>query len=153
MNTLLPPNIFAIRCKDRFALVFEKIENFIASPMEVSSNFVTVIPTKGLFAAQQMDESTALIKYNQWLYETEGLILCSPNGEGVYKIITIRPMRVAPKLEIIFLKANDFYAEQLEVKPSIANTFVKFKVRNKKTDNLVRGEVPIANISLDSELY
>lgn len=136
----------AIRYEGLFSLLLVLSQPTVVIPDEVRDCFIFIAPHQGLFNQQAIDEHTALIRFHQKLVGSKDLILYSPNGEGVYKIICAVPMRIPPKTEIQFLN-KDYSAEIIKITTSV----VTFKVKNQH-GHTVKQEVQIVGISLDAEL-
>lgn len=145
-NHAIDENNFAIRYGGILSLIIIPSRPNIPLPKEIEEHFTTLAPNTGLFAKQVLPNDQALIEYHQKINNTQGLIIYSPNMEGVYTIITAVPMRAAPKIGI------EYFDNQYKTKIiSCKNNVVKFKVKNKH-GHTVKCEVPIKNIKLDSRL-
>lgn len=123
--------------------VYEPDVNLEGYPDEA---FCVFVPDQGFFEKPQMEQKEALIAYHQKVNQTSDLIIYSPNGAGVYKIITAVTMRVPPKVLIEF--SNDGYTS--EVTKCVENV-IEFKVKDRH-GAYVKTPVSIKSIALDSEL-
>lgn len=126
--------------------VIALVDTKIAVPERLSKAFVVFSPEQGLFDKQQLNNQEALIKFHQKMHDTSDLILYSPNGAGIYKIITAVPMRCSPKVNIYFESA-ELTAEVVSCKEHV----ITFKVKNMH-GHYIKDAVPIKSITLDSEL-
>lgn len=139
---------------DHFAIRYEGVLSLIVIPTkpsvlispDMSNHFITVAPSAGLYQQQAIESDQALINYHQLLQQTRDLIIYSPNKAGIFTVITAVPMRVAPKVKVLFHDPN--YRMELV---SSKNNVVKFKVKNQH-DHVVKKEAPIKAIELCSEL-
>jgi hypothetical protein len=137
---------FAIRYEGLLSLiVIPTIPSVPISP-ELSNHFITLALSAGSYQQQAMESDQALIKYHQKLQQTRDLIIYSPNKAGICTLITAVPMRIAPKVKVLFHDPS--YRMELV---SSKNNVVKFKVKNQH-DHVVKQEAPIKGIELCSEL-
>lgn len=115
--------------------------------------FTTMTPEKGLFLEQQMAEDQAMISYHQALAGTQGTVLYHPNGEGFIRMIFSAPMRIAPQFKIELLDPNLHVSEQDVTRDGRSErVMLKFKVRNRRTGQIIREPVAFESIDLDAEL-
>lgn len=126
-----------------FAIIIDTHEIKIDETLK--NHFITISPS-GLFKKQVLSQKQALINFHQKINSTNKLIVYTPNSEGVYTIITSVIMRIAPKLTIKFF--DESY--KLEVISCKEHT-IKFKIKD-KYGNVIKKEIPMENIILDSEL-
>jgi hypothetical protein len=145
-NLEIEENHIAIRYEGILSLIIIPFQNGFIPPKELTEHFITVAPNTGLFEKQALPNDQALIEYHQQINNTRDLIIYSPNNEGVFKIITAVPMRIAPEVNIEFLD-QQYKMELLSNK----NNVVKFKVKD-KNNHTVKHEVAIKSITLNSEL-
>lgn len=105
---------------------------------------------KGLFEKQELSQNEAFLKFQHKLYKTDKCILFAPNNEGIFRIIFVVEMRIAPRVRIIFENEN-YEIRQLNVN-KVKATFrifdTKRKIYIKKEE-----DVKIKLIELDSEIY
>ncbi len=122
-------------------------------PVGYEDHFTTLTPEKGPFDQQQMAEDQALISYHQALTGSTGPILYQPNGEGVIKLIFSVPMRVAPKFKIELTDPNlDVSNQDVQRDSRSDKVMLKFKVRHRRSGQVIRRDVAVRSIELDAEL-
>ncbi|MBN5149592.1 hypothetical protein JY458_01195 [Stenotrophomonas maltophilia] len=125
----------------------------LAAPEGLEDQFITLTPSAGLFAEQQMTEGQAIIAHHQALTGAAGPIAYTPNGEGVFRIIFAVPMRIAPRFSIELVDPELFVSDQDVLRDSRSETvMLKFKVRRRSSREIIRRAVDIKSIELDSEL-
>lgn len=116
-------------------------------------HFTTLTPDRGLFLEQQMAEDQAMIAFHQALTGSTGLVLHHPNSEGVIRLIFSVPMRIAPKFTIELVDSELHVAEQdVQREGRSEKVMLKFKVRNRRTGQIIREKVAVRSIELDAEL-
>ena len=116
-------------------------------------DFVRMWPTKGLFPQQQIAEEDALLKFHQIKFKTHGAVLYEPNGAGEWKLVFSVAMRVAPRVKIEMTDATLHVTDQDIVRdPRSERVMMKFKVRRRKTQEIIKTPAEIRTIELDSEL-
>jgi len=122
-------------------------------PTGYEDHFTTLTPEQGPFLEQQMAEDQAMVSYHQALTGINGIVLYHPNGEGVIRLIFSVPMRIAPKFKIELVDPELHVPEQ-DVKRDgrSERVMLKFKVRNRRTGQIIRQEVAVKSIELDAEL-
>lgn len=124
-----------------------------AVPSGMDQHFTTLTPDKGLFPQQQMEECQAMISYHQALTGTQDSILYAPNGEGVIRMIFAVPMRIAPRYKIELVDPALHVSDQDVQRDGRSETvMLKFKVRHRKSGQIVRQPIAIKSIDLDAEL-
>lgn len=124
-----------------------------AVPADLNEHFITLTPARGLFSRQQMAEDQAMISYYQSLTGTSDAILFAPNGEGTIRMVFSVPMRIAPRFKIELIDPEVYVSDQDVLRDSRSEkVMLKFKVRNRKTRQIVRQAVAIKSIELDAEL-
>jgi len=122
-------------------------------PAGYEKHFITLTLDRGLFFEQQMAEDQALISYHQALTYSKDMIMYAPNGEGFIKLIFAVSMLKAPKFKIeladpgLYVSDNDVIRESRSEK-----TMLKFRVRDQRTKQIIRENVPIKSITLDARL-
>lgn len=122
-------------------------------PSEVSEHFTTLTPEIGLFTKQQVPEDQALIAYHQALTGFSDLIMYAPNGEGTFRMVFSVPMRIAPKFNVEPEDPNLYVSEQDIMRDSRSDkVMLRFKVRHRKTKQIIRQAVLFKSIELDAEL-
>lgn len=122
-------------------------------PADLSKHFITLTPNKGLFSDQQMAEDQAMIFYHHALTRKPGMVLYTPNGEGVIRMIFAVPMRIAPRFQIKFVDPELHALDQdVQRDQRSEKVMLKFKVRHRRTGEIIRKTVEIKSIDLDSEL-
>lgn len=122
-------------------------------PPDSISHFITFTPDAGLFPEQQMEEDQAMISYHQALAGTQGAMLFSPNGEGVIRMIFSVPKRIAPRFKIELVDPDVHVLNQDVARDERSEkVMLKFKVRNRKSGQVVRGPIGIKSIELDAEM-
>jgi len=122
-------------------------------PTGYEDHFTTLTPEQGPFLEQQMAEDQAMVSYHQALTGTNGIVLYHPNGEGVIRLIFSVPMRIAPKFKIELVD-RELHVPEQDVKRDgrSERVMLKFKVRNRRTGQIIRQEVAVKSIELDAEL-
>lgn len=125
----------------------------IPVPTGYEDHFTTLTPERGPFLEQQMAENQAMVSYHQALTGTNGIVLYHPNGEGVIRLIFSVPMRIAPKFKIE-LADQELHVPEQDIKRDgrSERVMLKFKVRNRRTGQIIRQEVAVKSIELDAEL-
>lgn len=124
-----------------------------AVPSDLDHHFITLTPDRGLFPQQQMEEPQAMISYHQALTGAQDAILYAPNGEGVIRMIFSLPMRIAPRFNIELVDPELHVSEQDVQRDARSETvMLKFKVRHRKSGQIVRQPIAIKSIELDAEL-
>lgn len=136
----------AIRYEGILSLIIIPSQNGFIPPENLTEHFITLAPKSGLFERQLFQEAQALIEYHQLINNTRDIIIYSPNNEGIFKLITAVPMRIAPEVNIEFINPN--YKMELI---SSKNNAVKFKVKD-ENNHTIKQEVGIRSISLNSRL-
>lgn len=122
-------------------------------PGDYECQFTTFTPEVGAFGRQQMTEEQALLAYHQAITGSTGLILYRPNGEGVIRLIFSVPMRVAPNFRVKLVDPELQVIEQdVSRERRSEKVMLKFKVRNRRTHEVIREEVAIHSIELDARL-
>ncbi|WP_216208881.1 hypothetical protein [Polynucleobacter sp. Latsch14-2] len=124
-----------------------------AVPADLNQHFITLTPAKGLFPEQQMAEDQAMISYHHALARVSGIVLYTPNGEGVIRMIFVVPMRIAPRFQIELVDP-ELHASDQDVQRDRRSekVMLKFKVRHRRTGEIIRQPVGVKSIELDSEL-
>ncbi|GKS87866.1 hypothetical protein [Acidovorax sp. SUPP2539] len=124
-----------------------------AVPSDLDQHFTTLTPDRGLFSQQQMEECQAMISYHQALTGTKEAILYAPNGEGVIRMIFSVPMRIAPRYKIELVDPVLHVSDQdVQRDGRSEKVMLKFKVRHRKSGQIVRQPIAIKSIALDAEL-
>ncbi|MGO4761335.1 hypothetical protein AB4120_02240 [Cupriavidus sp. 2KB_3] len=122
-------------------------------PVGYEDHFTTVTPENGPFNEQQMEEDQALIAYHQAVTKSTGPILYQPNGEGVIRLVFSVPMRVAPKFKIELADPNlDVLDQDIQRDGRSDKVTLKFKVRHRRSGQIIRKDVAVRSIELDAEL-
>lgn len=125
----------------------------LSAPKGLENHFITLTPSAGLFAEQQMAEDQAMIAHHQARTGVDGPIIYTPNGEGVIRMIFSVPMRIAPRFVIELVDPELFVSDQDVQRDRRSETvMLKFKVRHRGSRKIVRRAVDIKSIELDSEL-
>lgn len=125
----------------------------IAVPTGYEDHFTTLTPDRGPFLEQQMAEDQAMIAYHQALTGSRGLVLYQPNGEGIIRMIFSVPMRIAPKFKVELVDPELHVTEQdVQRDGRSEKVMLKFKVRNRRTGQIIRQQVAVKSIELDAEL-
>ncbi|MDD2895778.1 MAG: hypothetical protein PHG81_07125 [Aliarcobacter sp.] len=145
-NYKVEGNHIAIRYDNFFSLLIIPIKPLSNIPKEIEKAFTVMAPNEGLYKSQIIGNDQALINYHQKLMNTKDIIIYSPNKDGIYTIITSVPMRIPPKIKVIFLdptlKIEEFGAAK--------NNVVKFKVID-SNNSYIKTEKSILSIELDSD--
>ncbi|MEA9585860.1 hypothetical protein VC279_05980 [Xanthomonas sp. WHRI 10064A] len=124
-----------------------------AAPDGLEDHFTTLTPSGGLFAEQQMTEEQAMVAYHQALTSTADLVVYTPNGEGVIRVIFAVPMRVAPRFMIELADPELYVSDQDVQRDNRSETvMLRFKVRRRSSGEILREAIDIRSIELDSEL-
>lgn len=126
-----------------FAIILNSYEIKIDETLK--NHFITISPS-GLFEKQILSQKQALINFHQKVNNSKELIVYTPNSDGIYTVITSVIMRVAPEITIKFFDES-YKIEIISCKEHI----IKFKVKDKH-GNVIKKEIPIENIILNSEL-
>lgn len=120
---------------------------------DLNEHFTTLTPDRGLFPQQQMAEDQAMIAYHQALTGAPGATLYLPNGEGIIKMVFAVPMRIAPRFKIELIDPGLHASDQdVQRDGRSEKVMLKFKVRHRKTKQIIRQAVAIKSIELDAEL-
>lgn len=124
-----------------------------AIPSDLNQQFITLTPDRGLFSQQQMEECQAMIAYHQALTGTQDAILYAPNGEGVIRMIFSVPKRIAPRFKVELVD-TELHVSHQDVQRDVRSekVMLKFKVRHRKSGEIVREPIAIKSIELDAEL-
>ena len=124
-----------------------------AVPPDLDQHFTTLTPERGLFPKQQMAECQAMISYHQALTGAKDTILYAPNGEGVIRMIFSVPMRIAPRYKIELADPELHVSDQDTQRDGRSEkVMLKFKVRHRKSGQIIRQPIAIKSIELDAEL-
>jgi hypothetical protein len=124
-----------------------------AVPPDLDQHFTTLTPERGMFPQQQMAECQALIAYHQALTGKQDAILYAPNGEGVIRMIFSVPMKNAPRFKIELVDPELHVSDQdVQRDGRSEKVMLKFKVRHRKSGQIVRQPIAIKSIELDAEL-
>ncbi|WP_197491481.1 hypothetical protein [Methylomonas methanica] len=122
-------------------------------PADLNEHFTTLTPERGLFPQQQMAEDQAIISYHQALTGSSDAILYAPNCEGTIRMVFTVPMRIAPRFKIELVDPEFHVSDQdIQRDGRSEKVMLKFKVRNRKTRQIIRQAVAIKVIELDAEL-
>jgi len=122
-------------------------------PTGYENHFITFTPERGIFLEQQMGEDQAMVSYHQSLTGSNGMVFYHPNGEGVIRLIFSVPMRIAPKFKIELVDPGLHVSEQDVQRDGRAEkVMLKFKVRSRRTGQVIRQEIAVKSIELDAEL-
>lgn len=125
----------------------------IPVPLGYEGHFTTLTPELGFFLEQQMAEDQAMVSYHQALTRSNGMVLYHPNGEGVIWLIFSVPMRIAQKFKVELADPELHIAEQdVQREGRSEKVMLKFKVRNRRTGQVIRQEVALKSIELDAEI-
>lgn len=122
-------------------------------PSGYEDHFTTLTSERGIFSSQQMAEDQAMVSYHQALTGSNGIVLYHPNGEGIIRLIFSVPMRIAPKFKIE-LADPELHVSEQDVRRDgrSEKVMLKFKVRNRRTGQIIRQELAVKSIELDAEL-
>jgi hypothetical protein len=122
-------------------------------PPALTQHFTTLTPERGLFSEQQMAEDQAMISYHQALSGRTDAILYAPDAAGVFRLIFSVPMRIAPQFEIEFFDP-ELHVSDLDVQRDgrAEKVMLKFKVRKRKSGEIIRTKVAFKRIELHAEL-
>jgi len=122
-------------------------------PADLNQHFTTLTPDRGLFAEQQMAEDQAMISYHHALTGASDVVLYAPNGEGTIRMIFSVPMRIAPRFKIELADPELHVSDQdVQREGRSEKVMLKFKVRQRKSGQVIRKPVAIKSIELDAEL-
>lgn len=122
-------------------------------PAALNQHFTTLTPDRGFFPQQQMAEDQAMISYHRALTGAPSLIMYAPNGEGTIRVIFSVPMRIAPRFKIELVDPELHVSDQdVQRDGRSEKVMLKFKIRNRKTGQIIRKAVEIRSIELDAEL-
>jgi hypothetical protein len=137
----------------RYALIVVLDAQTYVPPPEFTDHFVTLKPEVGTCNSQTISEDQALIAYHQALQETKGLIVYGPNGAGVWQVIFAVPMRDSPKVAIE-LDDPTLYVDDHDIERDrrVATAMVRFKVRCRTTNAVVKTPVVFRSIELNARL-
>jgi len=150
------PHGRAIRLKyeaESYSIIVQVDPVAFAVPPDLDQHFTTFVPDRGLFAQQQMAEDQALICYHQALTGARDPILYTPNGEGTVRLIFSVPMRIAPRFRIELVDP-ELHVSELDVQRDgrSERVMLKYKVRHRKSGEVIRQPIEISSIELDAEL-
>lgn len=138
---------------EKYALSISVDSQAFPVPEGYEHYFTTLSPEHGPFHEQQMAEDQAIISYHCALTGSTGGVLYPPNGEGTIRLIFSVPMRIAPVFRIELADADLHVTDQdVEREGRSEKVMLKFKVRDRKTKQIVRQPVAIRSIVLDAEL-
>ena len=116
-------------------------------------DFARMWPTKGHFTRQQMSEEDALVRFHQVKIKTHGSVLYEPNGAGEWMLVFSVAMRAAPRVKIEMADPGLNVTDQDVTRdPRSERVVMRFKVRQKKTREIIKTPAEIRSIELDSEL-
>ncbi len=136
-----------------YSMTFQVDPVAFTVPSDLDLHFTTLTPDRGLFPQQQMAEFQAMISYHQALTGTQDAILYAPNGEGVIRMIFSVPMRIAPRFKIELVDPELHVSDQDVMKDGRSEkVMLKFKVRHRKSGQIIRRPIAIKSIELDAEL-
>lgn len=122
-------------------------------PADLNQHFTTLTPDRGLFPQQQMAEDQAMISYHQALTDASHVVLYAPNGEGTIRMIFSVPMRIAPRFKIELADPELHVSDQdVQRDGRSEKVMLRFKVRYRKSGQVIRQPVGIKLIELDAEL-
>jgi len=122
-------------------------------PAGYEDHFTTKTRERGPFHEQQMAEDQAMISFHRALTGSPGPVLYHPNGEGVVRLIFSVPMRIAPKFKIELANPDLHVVEQdVQKDDRSEKVMLRFKVRNRRTGQIIRQQVSVKSIELDAEL-
>lgn len=120
---------------------------------DLNQHFTTLTPDRGLFPQQQMAEDQAMISYHRALTGASDVILYAPNGEGTIRMIFSVPMRIAPRFKIELADPELHVSDQdVQRDGRSEKVMLKFKVRHRKSGQVIRHPIAIKSIELDAEL-
>lgn len=152
--------------EENFSVFLSCKNSSLLSANFVNNSFVLMRPSVGLFERQQQfapisqtnffseeekyNEQWALVKYHQKINCVNELIVYDQDSEYRYRMIFVVPMRIAPKIEIIFEDIEQtFKIEEKDHK----HTHCLFTVLDKNGVTIKNSSlVKIKHISLDAEL-
>ncbi|MFC7514082.1 hypothetical protein ACFQUU_03590 [Herbaspirillum sp. GCM10030257] len=137
----------------RYSLTLLRHAVPIASQPGLEGYFTTYAADVGLFESQQMSEEWALTAFHQAVHNRRDLLLYEPNGAGVRLLVFSAPMRIAPRA-IIECADPNLSAEIIDqtLDHRAQRVQLRFKVRNTKTREVIKGTVEFRRIELDAEL-
>jgi len=136
-----------------YSITFQVDPVTFVVPPDLALHFTTLTPDRGLFPQQQMAESQAMISYHQALTGKKDAILYVPNGEGVIRMIFAVPMRIAPRYRIELVDPEFHVSDQDVTRDGRSEkVMLKFRVRHRKSGQIVRRPIAIKTIVLDAEL-
>lgn len=138
---------------ERYALAIAVDNEPLPVPQGYEDHFTTFSPERGPFLEQQMAEDQAMIAYHRALTDSTGLILYEPNGEGFIRMIFSVQMRIPPRFKIE-LEDPELHVSDQDVQRDERSekVMLKFKVRNRRTGQIMRQQVAVRSIELDAEL-
>lgn len=137
----------------RYSVLIQVEPEALAVPADLNRHFTTLFPDRGLFPKQQMAEDQAMISYHRALTGALGPIMYVPNGEGAIRVIFSVPMRIAPRFRIGLVDLDLQVSDQdVQRDGRSEKVMLKFKIRNRKTGQIIRKAVEIRSIELDAEL-
>lgn len=153
-NILLPDKSVHLNYEEEaYSLSIALDEELAAAPLSDEDCFITLTPREGLFLEQQMQEDQAMICYHQAITRSNSTILYKPNGEGFVKLIFSVPMRISPKFRIELVNSELYVTEQDILREGRSDkVMLRFRIRNRRTKQIIREDVAIKSIELDAEL-
>ncbi len=124
-------NHVSIRYEGMFSLVITAEKPNPDCSEGLDEHFITIAPKFGIYKKQKISNDQALIAHHQMLHQTKGLILYSPNGEGIYKAVFSVPMSRPPDLHIDFHDKGNV-AEVVKATKSV----VTFRIKKRSGSHL-----------------
>jgi len=112
--------------------------------------FLFYTPGDGHYRSQSLSKNEAFLQYKHKIYQTNEVIILSPNNDGVLRVIFTVEMRIPPFIRIEF--DNDNHEIRNVCRSQVD---IKFKVFDKKKKQFVKKteEVIIKSIQLDANIY
>lgn len=151
----------------------------IKFPKGVPAEAFTLIRPASLLATQQILEDVAFIRFQQLMHENQvkqalekspipkhdhesivqnivsnGRGIQGPNSEGIWEIVCSVPMRIRPKLVVVFADQR-YQAEAIDITPTdtrLEKVRVRFRVYDQTSKKWIKHHVEIIQAFLDAEL-
>jgi hypothetical protein len=121
-----------------------------AVPPDFVQHVITVFPSQGRYAAQNVAQDQALISFHQKRAGSSDMVYYWEPNTGVYRVVFAVPMRIRPRLQVEFVDP-DIRAEEIPPTQRMAET-AEIRFRAIGRGGYLRMRQPIAAIELHAEL-
>lgn len=140
---------------ERYALFLYRAEKSLGVLPALSSHFVTLKRTSGLFAAKQIKEQEAYRQFQEFVHQAPHgqIILSPPNAKGVWTAIFSVEKRIPPRLELEFNREGLFWkVEDQSLDNRLNRMRIRFSIRRSADNAIIRDPAAIKSIALHAEL-